>query len=86
LGGSGPLSLEGFWREPTVRELAVEQGLPAPQVLDEMIGAAADLWETDEEFAQFVGGICERRRDLGGGGGSDSRKPSRGSERSPLGR
>jgi hypothetical protein len=61
--GTQSLSPEDFWRDPTVEELAAEQGLLVPQALDNMVGAAADLWESDEEFVQFVACIYERRRE-----------------------
>lgn len=61
--GIQSLSPEDFWREATVQELAAEQGLLVPQTLDNMVGAAADLWESDEEFMQFVICMYERRRE-----------------------
>ena len=57
-----------FWRKRTVDELAAEQGITVPQPLDEMIGAATDLWADDEEFDRFVQGIYDRRLDQRGGG------------------
>ncbi len=50
-----------FWRKRAVDDLAAEQGIAVPQPLDEMIGAAADLWADDEEFDRFVQGIHDRR-------------------------
>ena len=32
-----------FWREPTLDELATQQGITVPQALDELIGAATEL-------------------------------------------
>jgi hypothetical protein len=57
------LSPEDFWRELTIEALAAEQGLAVPQALDTMVGAAANLWESDEDFVQFVAAIYERRRE-----------------------
>ena len=57
-----------FWRKCTVDELAAEQGIAVPQSLDEMIGAAADLWDDDEDFDRFVEGIQDRRPELREGG------------------
>lgn len=57
------LSPEDFWHEPTLEELAAEQGLLVPQAVDNMVGAGADLWESNEELVQFVACIYERRRE-----------------------
>ena len=52
---------EGFWQERTVDELAVDQGIVIPQQLGGLIGAAAELWDDEEDFQLFVKGIHERR-------------------------
>ena len=66
-----------FWRKRTVDELAAEQGIAVPQSLDEMIGAAADLWDDDEDFDRFVQGIQDRRPELREGGEKErTRYPS----------
>ena len=57
-----------FWRKRTVDELAAEQGIAVPQSLDEMIGAAADLWDDDEDFDRFVQRIQDRLPELREGG------------------
>ena len=57
-----------FWRKRTVDEFAAEQGIAVPQPLDEMIGAAAALWDDDEDFDRFVQGIQDRRPELREGG------------------
>ena len=57
----------GFWQPPTVDELAAEQGITAPQQIDEMIGAAAGLWDDDEDFHRFLQGIHDRRLEQRGG-------------------
>lgn len=44
-----------------MEELAREQGIAAPRPLDEVMGAAADLWDGEEDFERFVKGIHERR-------------------------
>ena len=46
----------------TIDEIARQQGITEPQDLDRMFGAAADLWESDEAFDNFVAGIYQRRR------------------------
>lgn len=61
--GVESFSPEDFWQEPTIEQLAAEQSLRVPQAVDNMVGAAADLWESDEEFLQFVACIYERRRE-----------------------
>jgi hypothetical protein len=52
-----------FWKRKTVEELAAEQGITRPQSLDDLIGAAADLWASDEEFERFVASIDRHRRE-----------------------
>jgi len=45
-------------------ELAAEQGvgIVTPQRWKEMYGAGKHLWESDEEFDEFLKGIYERRQ------------------------
>ena len=50
-----------FWRERTIDEIAAQQGVSVPQPLDDMIGAAANLWDDDEDFARFLQGIRDGR-------------------------
>lgn len=45
-----------FRRKRTVDEFAALRGIPVPQRLDEMIGAA-ELWNDDRDFDRFVPGI-----------------------------
>lgn len=59
--GESRLTAGAFWRERSLDELAAEQRIAVPQALDEMIGAAAELWDDDEDFDLFVGQIHERR-------------------------
>jgi hypothetical protein len=58
---AGSFSAEEFWREPTVEEVAAEQGVTIPQDLELGLGEAADLWEDDADFEAFVAGIYQRR-------------------------
>ena len=51
------------WR--SIDELAEEQGIVAPQQLDRMIGAAADLWDGEEDFERFVNRGSEYRNRTG---------------------
>lgn len=60
---SVPPAPEPTWRNQSVEELAAQQGIRLPQDKQAMLGAAADLWETDEEFEEFLKGIYERRND-----------------------
>ena len=59
-GSSGEAA--DFWREKSIEELAREQGVKPVARLEDVLGRHADLWESDEDFEQFVNGICERRR------------------------
>ena len=61
-----------FWREHTLDELAAQQGITVPQPLDEMIGAAAELWDDDEDRDRFVQEIHDRRLQLRDGGEGES--------------
>lgn len=65
---AGAIGLDEFWRSSTLEELASEQGVSGPQPLDELLGAGAGLWDTDQEFESFVSGIYERRRESRGRG------------------
>lgn len=49
-----------FWASKSAEQIAAEQGITSPQPLDQLIGAAADLWESDEEFEQFLASIRDR--------------------------
>ena len=50
-----------FWEWRSIDELGGEQGIDAPQQFDGMIGAAAGLWDDEEDFERFVKGTRERR-------------------------
>ena len=62
-GGADEFSTmrESFREERTLAELAAEQRVMIPQPMEEMIGAAAELWDDEEDFQRFVEGIRERR-------------------------
>lgn len=60
-----------FWRERTIDELAVQQGIAVPQSLDQVIGAAAGLWEDDGDCDRFVQEIYDRRLDQRRRGGGE---------------
>jgi hypothetical protein len=49
----------------TVEEIMAEQGITGPQDLDTLIGAGADLWNSDEELDQFLADIRARRKEGG---------------------
>lgn len=55
-----------FWRARTIGEIAAQQGIAVPQPLDQVIGAAAELWEDDGDCERFVRGIHDRRLAQGG--------------------
>ena len=63
-GGEADESSEpagNFWRGRTLDQIAAQQGVSVPQSLDDMIGAAANLWNDDEDFNRFLQGIRDRR-------------------------
>jgi hypothetical protein len=49
----------------TIEEIALERGWE-PFDWDEMVGQGADLWDSNEEFKDFVDGIYQRRREARG--------------------
>lgn len=55
-----------FWRQRTIDELAARQGIAVPQPIDQVIGAAADLWDDDEDCDRFVQEAHDRRPEQGG--------------------
>ncbi len=55
--------LDEFWREKGLEQLAEEQGVGAVMRLEDVMGRGAALWDGDEDFEEFVRGICERRHD-----------------------
>ena len=61
-----------FWREHTIDELAAQQGITVPQPLGEMVGAAAELWDDEEDCDRFVQGINDRRLQQGHVGEGES--------------
>jgi hypothetical protein len=54
---------DNFWKPKSIELLAVGQGITGPQSLDKLTGAAADLWENDEEFDRFLTSIDRHRRE-----------------------
>ena len=49
-------------RRKTIEEIAAEQGVRLPQDLDAMFGEGKDLWDSDEDFEEWLKGIQERRK------------------------
>jgi hypothetical protein len=45
---------DNFWTPKPTEQLAREQGITEPQPWDQLTGAGADLWESDEDFEQFL--------------------------------
>jgi hypothetical protein len=46
----------------TLDELATEQGIIGPQRWEDLYGAGKHLWDSEEEFDEFLKGIYERRQ------------------------
>ena len=59
---SGP-SKENFWNPKSAEQVAAEQGITQPQTLDQLTGAASNLWESDEDFQQFLWFLEHERRE-----------------------
>jgi uncharacterized protein (DUF2384 family) len=49
-------------RRKTVEELAIEQGAPLIADFDAMFGEGKDLWDSDEDFEEWMKGLQERRK------------------------
>ena len=64
-------TLTAFWREPTIDELAAEQGIGSPLPFEAVVGAATDLWDDDDDFDLFVQGIQDRRLEQAESGGDE---------------
>lgn len=43
-----------FWTELPLEQLAAKQGVTPVSSLDDLLGAAASLWASDEEFEEFL--------------------------------
>jgi hypothetical protein len=56
-------ALQESWREPSIDDLIVDQGVPIPQRLESLLGAGADLWEDDSRLDRFIADIYGRRRE-----------------------
>jgi hypothetical protein len=63
VGSTGGRSAARFLERRSIEELAAEQGVRLEGQLARVLGAGAHLWETDEDFAEFVRGIYDRRRE-----------------------
>ena len=50
-------------RRKPLEELAAEQGVKPFTENDERIGAGHDLWESDEEFEEFLKWLRQSRRE-----------------------
>jgi uncharacterized protein (DUF2384 family) len=49
-------------RRKTVEELAIEQGAPLIADFDAMLGEGKDLWDSDEDFEEWMKNLNESRR------------------------
>ena len=54
---------ENFWHHKSVDELATEQGLGPVHDLDQLFGCATDLWETEEEWNNYMDSIQMGRKE-----------------------
>jgi len=55
--------LEDFWHHKTVEELAAEQGVGLVNDLDQLFGCGKDLWETEEEWDNFMESVQAGRKE-----------------------
>jgi hypothetical protein len=53
-----------FWKKKSIEQLAAEQGVRPLENVDELFGAAANLWADDADFEEFMKGIAARRHEL----------------------
>ena len=53
----------GVGTRKTFEELAHDQGVKLPQDRAAIIGAGAELWESDAELDAFLQGIQDRKRE-----------------------
>ncbi|KKN80000.1 hypothetical protein LCGC14_0335080 [marine sediment metagenome] len=63
--GDGPQDLDKLRRQKATLQLAAEEGFTGPQDLNKLIGAGKDLWESDEEFDEWMAMLKEMRRSSG---------------------
>jgi hypothetical protein len=47
---------ENFWKPKPIEDFAKAQRINGPQSLETLTGAAANLWENDEDFDRFLFG------------------------------
>ncbi len=48
---------DAFWQDATLERLAEEQGVQPIGRLEDVFGAGADMWQTDDEFQAFLAAI-----------------------------
>ena len=56
-------TVDRFWEQRTIEELASEQGVRPLDRLEEILGKGKSLWKTAGEFEGFVRDIYQRRRE-----------------------
>jgi hypothetical protein len=56
-------SKDNFWKPKAIQELAQQQGIEGPQSLEKITGVASELWESDEDFENFLQSIDRHRRE-----------------------
>jgi uncharacterized protein (DUF2384 family) len=47
-------SSEDFWKPRTLEQIIAEQNGGRPTRLEDILGKGADLWDSDEEFEEFL--------------------------------
>ena len=57
------VNAESFWHQKSVDELAEEQGVCPINDLDKLFGCAKDVWETEEEWDDYMAAIQAGRRE-----------------------
>ena len=57
------VSADDFWHQKSVDELAEEQGVGPINDLDRLFGCANDVWETEEEWNDYMATIQAGRRE-----------------------
>lgn len=61
MGSNGGRLQPAFFERKSIEQLAAEQGVK-PTRLEDILGKGVGLWESDQEFEQFVEDIYARRR------------------------
>ena len=57
------VNADDFWHQKSVDELAEEQGVCPINDLNKLFGCAKDVWETEEEWDDYMAAIQAGRRE-----------------------